>query len=70
MDPFGENLYPTMKKNCDDYFWIKFRNERRGIGGIFYDDFLLDESWEKTFAFANAVGWATLKSYNTIIEKR
>ncbi|KAL4478945.1 hypothetical protein ABPG72_019382 [Tetrahymena utriculariae] len=69
-DPYGQDLYKKLKKECDDYFFIKFRNERRGIGGIFYDDFLIEDSWDKTFEFAQKAGWATLNSYNTILERR
>lgn len=71
MEPFGEELFPKFKKNCDEYFFIKFRNERRGVGGIFFDDFILgDNDWEMTFEFVNAVGWSTLRSYDTIVARR
>ncbi|EGR34452.1 hypothetical protein IMG5_010790 [Ichthyophthirius multifiliis] len=63
-----EQLYKKLKKQCDDYFYIQFRQEYRGIGGIFYDDFILDNNWEKTFDFSKRCGKVTLDSYIKIIE--
>ena len=56
-DRYGENLYKKMKKDCDEYFLIKHRKETRGIGGIIYEDFKLEDSWDKTFDFVSKVGY-------------
>jgi coproporphyrinogen III oxidase len=53
--------YDKYKKWCDDYFFLKHRNEMRGIGGIFYD--YLETDWEPTFAFTQDVGRAFLRVY-------
>jgi coproporphyrinogen III oxidase len=73
LDPFGEDLYPFYKKECDHYFANHHRNEEmRGIGGIFYDWLRpADEAEaEKLFAFQEANGNAFLKAYLPIVEKR
>ena len=73
LDPFGIELYPEYKKNCDRYFSNHHRNdEMRGIGGIFYD-FLRPEEGsgpEKLYAFQQANGNAFLEAYLPIVEKR
>lgn len=56
--PFGEDVYPRYKKWCDDYFYLKHRNEQRGIGGLFFDD-LNTPDFDHCFAFMQAVGKAT-----------
>jgi coproporphyrinogen III oxidase len=72
-DKFDRSFYPSFKKDCDDYFVNKHRgNERRGIGGIFYDQRRPDEihdldSW---INFGKACGDAFLPSYLPIVEKR
>ncbi len=53
--PFGADLYPRFKRNCDDYFFLRHRQEARGIGGIFYDDFD-DGGFERAFALTRSVG--------------
>ncbi len=65
-DPFGKNVYAKYKKWCDDYFYLKHRNEPRGIGGLFFDDL----SNETSFEFMQAVGDSYTKAYIPIVEKR
>ena len=67
--PFGADVYPRYKKWCDEYFFIKHRNEPRGIGGLFFDD-LNEWSFEKCFAFLKSVGDHFLPAYAPIAEKR
>lgn len=67
--PFGEQVYPKYKKWCDDYFFIKHRNEARGIGGLFFDD-LNTPDFATCFAFTQAVGEGFLDAYLPIVEKR
>jgi len=68
-DPFGLELYPKYKKWCDDYFYIKHRNEPRGIGGLFFDDLFVD-GFDKSFSFMRAIGDSYLKAYLPIVNKR
>lgn len=67
--PFGNKVYAKYKKWCDDYFFIKHRNEARGIGGLFYDD-LNTPDFNYCFAFTRAVGEGFLDAYLPIVEKR
>jgi len=67
--PFGEDKYPRFKAWCDDYFFLKHRNEARGIGGVFFDDFS-EGGFEPGFAMIRAVGDAFLTAYLPIVEKR
>src|SRR5687767_11850123 len=67
--PFGAEVYPQFKRWCDDYFFIKHRQEPRGIGGLFYDD-LNDWGFAKSFAFMQAVGNSYLPAYLPIVQKR
>ena len=67
--PFGDDLYPRFKRWCDDYFFLKHRNEPRGIGGIFFDDFNA-LGFERSFAMLRAVGDAFLPAYLPIVERR
>jgi coproporphyrinogen III oxidase len=69
LNPFGEHLYPRFKTWCDDYFCLKHRNEQRGIGGIFFDDFS-ELGSEQSFAMVQSVGDTLLKAYLPIVEKR
>lgn len=67
--PFGADKYPRFKQWCDDYFFNRHRDEARGIGGIFYDDF--DEGGaDNGFALTRAVGDAFLQAYLPIVQKR
>lgn len=67
--PFGGELYPRFKTWCDDYFFLKHRNEARGVGGIFFDDFHA-LPFEQSFALQRAVGDAFLPAYQPIVERR
>ena len=66
---YGEDIYPRYKKWCDDYFYLKHRQEQRGIGGLFFDD-LNEWEFEKCFAFLRSVGDAFLPAYIPIVERR
>ena len=68
-DPFGAELYPRYKKACDAYFFIKHRNEPRGIGGLFFDDFN-EPGFERSFAFSRNVGDCFLPAYQPILARR
>ncbi|MFO6424681.1 oxygen-dependent coproporphyrinogen oxidase [Motilimonas sp. KMU-193] len=67
--PFGEQVYPDYKKWCDEYFFLKHRNETRGVGGLFFDD-LNQWPFEDCFAFMQAVGNGYCEAYLPIIERR
>ena len=67
--PFGNEVYSKYKKWCDDYFYIKHRDEQRGIGGLFFDD-LNKGGFEQCFAFMQSVGNSYIKAYRPIVEKR
>jgi len=68
-DPFGDDYYPRFKKWCDDYFFLKHRNETRGIGGLFFDD-LHEKGFEHSFGFMKSVGDQYLNAYLPIVRKR
>jgi coproporphyrinogen III oxidase len=67
--PFGADKYPKFKTWCDDYFYLKHRNEPRGIGGIFFDDFT-EGGFDNGLALINAVGDAFLDAYLPILSRR
>lgn len=67
--PYGTDIYPKFKQWCDDYFFLKHRNEPRGIGGLFYDD-LNQWDFDSCFAFTQDVGNGFLQAYVPIVEKR
>lgn len=73
--PFGAEVYPKYKKWCDEYFFLKHRNEPRGIGGVFFDD--LNEGgeggatpFERCFSLTQAVGDNFVNAYLPILERR
>uniref|UniRef100_I1M654 coproporphyrinogen oxidase n=1 Tax=Glycine max TaxID=3847 RepID=I1M654_SOYBN len=68
-DKFEPTFYPRFKKWCDDYFYIKHRGERRGLGGIFFDD-LNDYDQEMLLSFATECANSVIPAYLPIIEKR
>lgn len=67
--PFGDGLYPRLKTWCDDYFFLKHRNEPRGVGGLFFDDFN-ELGFEQSFAMMRSVGDAFLPAYRPILARR
>jgi coproporphyrinogen III oxidase len=69
LEPFGAEYHPKFKRWCDEYFFLRHRNEARGIGGIFYDD-LNDDGFEHCFALTRSVGDHFLPAYEPILERR
>ena len=67
--PFGDDKYPRFKQWCDEYFYLKHRQEQRGIGGIFFDDFQ-ELGLARSFAMMQSVADAFLPAYLPIVEKR
>ncbi|WP_420599617.1 oxygen-dependent coproporphyrinogen oxidase [Neptuniibacter sp.] len=67
-DPFGEDIYPHFKEWCDDYFYLKHRDEPRGVGGLFFDD-LNEYGFEKSFALMRSIGDAYIEAYRPIVER-
>ena len=68
-DPFGPDHYAKFKQWCDDYFYLKHRDEPRGIGGLFFDDY--DEGgFESSFAFMQSIGDSFLPAYEPILQHR
>ena len=68
-ESFGQDVYPTYKKWCDDYFYLPHRHETRGVGGLFFDD-LNEWGFEQSFAFMQSVGNHYTKAYIPIVQKR
>ncbi|MCP5792690.1 coproporphyrinogen III oxidase, partial [Klebsiella pneumoniae] len=66
--PFGDNVYAEHKKWCDDYFYLKHRDEQRGVGGLFFDD-LNCWDFETCFKYIQAVGNGYLNAILPIFEK-
>jgi len=67
--PFGDELYPEFKAWCDDYFFIKHRDEPRGVGGLFFDDFNR-LGFEDSFALTRSIGDAFIRAYRPIVARR
>jgi coproporphyrinogen III oxidase len=67
--PFGTNHHPRFKQWCDRYFFLKHRNEARGVGGIFFDD-LAEPDFQTAFALTRSVGDHFLPAYVPIVERR
>ena len=67
--PFGADLYPSFKKECDEYFFLKHRGEPRGIGGVFFDDFN-KLGFDNSFAMLKAVGDGFINAYLPIVQRR
>jgi coproporphyrinogen III oxidase len=66
--PFGAHLHPRFKQWCDEYFFLKHRNEPRGVGGIFFDDFS-ELPFDQSFALQQSVGNHFLPAYLPLVEK-
>lgn len=67
--PFGDDLYPCFKQWCDEYFFLKHRNETRGVGGLFFDD-LNEGGFERCFGITRNVGNAFIDAYLPIVQRR
>ena len=67
--PFGDDVYPRYKQCCDEYFYLKHRNETRGVGGLFVDD-LNTWGFERSFDFMQAIGDSYLPAYLPIVALR
>nr|WP_315426338.1 oxygen-dependent coproporphyrinogen oxidase [uncultured Albidiferax sp.] len=67
--PFGVDKYPRFKQWCDEYFYLKHRQEPRGIGGVFFDDFS-ELGPQENLAMVQAVGSAFLDAYEPILLRR
>ena len=66
---FGADIYPRLKANCDEYFFLRHRNETRGIGGLFFDDWQ-EGGFAQSLALMQSVGDHFLPAYRPIIERR
>ncbi len=68
-EPFGDEVYPRFKTWCDEYFYLRHRDEPRGVGGLFFDD-LNEWDFATTFAFMRAVGDSYIPAYLPIVQRR
>lgn len=69
LQPFGDDKHPRFKQWCDEYFFLKHRNEPRGVGGIFFDD-LSELGFEQGLALTRSVGDAFIEAYLPILQRR
>jgi coproporphyrinogen III oxidase len=69
LHPFGGHYYPKFKTWCDEYFFLKHRQEARGVGGVFFDDFS-ELGFDQNFSMTRAVGDALVEAYLPIVERR
>jgi len=67
--PFGEDVYPRLKQACDEYFYLRHRNEARGIGGLFFDDHNTPD-FTRAFALMQSIGDHFYRAYAPIAERR
>jgi len=67
--PFGDHYYPRFKQQCDDYFFLRHRNEPRGIGGLFFDDFN-EMGFDRSFEFVQSMANSYLDAYRPIVARR
>jgi coproporphyrinogen III oxidase len=68
-EPFGDEVYPRYKNWCDEYFYVKHRQERRGVGGLFFDD-LHEGGFARCFEFLQAVANGFFAAYAPIVQRR
>lgn len=68
-EAFGEDVYPRFKRWCDEYFFLRHRNEPRGVGGLFFDD-LNEWGFDRSFDFMRSVGDNFLNAYLPIVQRR
>ena len=69
LDPFGAHYHPKFKQWCDEYFYLKHRQEARGVGGLFFDD-LNEPGFDQSFALMQSVGNAFSNAYIPIVRQR
>lgn len=69
LQAYGADLHPRFKRWCDEYFFLKHRNEARGVGGIFFDDYN-EAGFDASFAMQQSVGDAFLNAYQPILLRR
>lgn len=67
--PFGEQVYGNYKKWCDEYFYLRHRDEPRGVGGLFFDD-LNEPDFDTSFALMRAIGDSYTRAYVPIVQRR
>ena len=67
--PFGDDIYPPYKQWCDEYFYLKHRDETRGVGGLFFDD-LNESGFKRSFGLTRAIAGAFLPAYLPIVDAR